>query len=187
MRPASHTRVFSALFFACCLLPGASCAGAAPRVSEEPLNNEQARLFEHGVDFIGRLGGLEGRWLDDWNRDLQQRVAESDLIAIVVVRRERTDKDPDNGVTHRLYGEVERTLRGNQPKDLTIELAVRQSEPGFVSVDDNLGRLQDARLVAYVRRYRTETGAIANHFHLSPASDEVVLETEARLAALASH
>jgi hypothetical protein len=156
----------------------ASCASGARRVSDAPLSDEEARLFEHGVDFVGRLP--DGRWREVYDRDLAHRVASSDLIAIVNVRQSRTDRDPEQHVVHRLYGEVERTLRGEAPGP-KIELLVRQGEPGFRSIDDNLTRLQDARLVVYVKWYETEQG-VAGHFHLSPASDDVVQETEARVA-----
>jgi hypothetical protein len=163
------------------LLVGAmGCASGPGHVSDAPLSSEEERLFEHGVDFVGRVAGLEGRWRMDYDHDLEQRVASADLIAIVNVRKSRTDRDPEQHVIHRLYGDVERTLRGVAPS-AEIELLVRQGEPGFRSIDDNLTRLQDARLVVYVKWYETERG-VAGHFHLSPASDDVVQETEARLA-----
>jgi hypothetical protein len=159
----------------------ASCAhqqGAHDRA----LTPEEARLFEHGVDFIGRLSGLEGKWRTDWDHDLEERVKGADLIAIVLLRSSRTDRDPEQRITHRFYGDVERALRGTPPAK-PIELVVNQGELGFTSVDNNLLRLQGARVLAYVRWYRDETGMLANHFHLSPASDEVVEAAAARVAA----
>jgi hypothetical protein len=165
-----------AAFLLACVL--ASCAGGPAPISDAPLSAEEERLFEHGVDFVGRLP--DGRWRDEYDRDLTHRVAKADLIAIVNVRKSRTDRDPEQRVIHRIYGEVERTLRGVAPSP-EIELLTRQGEPGFRSIDDNLTRLQDARLVVYVKWYETEQG-VAGHFHLSPASDDVVQETEARVA-----
>jgi hypothetical protein len=165
------------------LLAAAGLAGcAAPRnpPADGPLSAEEERLFEHGVDFVGRIGGLEGRWKEEYDRDLARRVAAADLIAIVYVRKSRTDRDPHERVIHRLYGDVERTLHGVAPGP-ELELLARQGDAGFRSIDDNLLRLQDARLVVYVKWYETETG-LAGHFHLSPASDDVVQQTEARVA-----
>ena len=148
-------------------------------VHDQTLTPEEARLFEHGVDFIGRLSGLEGKWRSDWDRDLEQRVQGADLIAIVTLRRSRTDRDPEQRITHRFYGEVEQAIHGTAPEG-PIELVVNQGDPGFVSVDNNLSRLQGARVLVYVRWYRSETGDLANHFHLSPASDEVIEAASAR-------
>jgi hypothetical protein len=173
----SHFAHSSVLLVALAL---SACASSHREVSDAPLSAEEERLFEHGVDFVGRLGGLEGRWKEDYDRDLAHRVAASDLIAIVYVRKSRTDRDPEERVIHRLYGDVERTLHGVAPGP-ELELLARQGDPGFRSIDDNLLRLQDARLVVYVKWYETETGT-AGHFHLSPASDDVVQETEARVS-----
>jgi hypothetical protein len=74
---------------------------------------------------------------------------------------------------------VERAIRG-KPPERAIELVVNQGDTGFVSVDNNLLRLQGARVLVYVRWYRAETGELANHFHLSPASDEVIEAATAR-------
>jgi hypothetical protein len=158
-----------------------ACARHGQPVNHAPLTSDEARLFEHGIDFVGRVSGLEGRWRHDYERDLAQRVASSDVIAIVMVRRSRTDRDPEQRITHRLYGDVERTLRGSLPGP-ELELLARQGERGFMSIDDNLGRLHDGRFVAYVKWYETESGALAGHFHLSPASDDVIQETESKLA-----
>jgi hypothetical protein len=171
----SHfARPLLALLLGCLL----GCASGPAPLSDAPLSAEEERLFEHGVDFVGRLP--DGRWRHEYDRDLSHRVAKSDLIAIVNVRKSRTDRDPEQRVTHRIYGDVERTLRGVAPGP-EIELLARQGEPGFRSIDDNITRLQDARLVVYVKWYETEHG-VAGHFHLSPASDDVVQETEARVA-----
>ena len=77
---------------------------------------------------------------------------------------------------------MERTIRGKAP-GRPIELVVNQGDAGFVSVDNNLSRLQGARVLVYVRWYRAETGELANHFHLSPASDEVIEAASARASA----
>lgn len=171
---------FVAHFATALALLSVACAGQGGAVNTTPLSREEARLFDRSVDFMGRVGGLEGRWREDWDRDLSRRVAASDLIVIVHVRKSRTDRDPEGRITHRLYGDVERILRGSAPGP-EIELFVREGEPGFTSIHENLLRLQGARLVAYVKWYESETGR-EGHFHLAPASPDVVQETEARLA-----
>jgi hypothetical protein len=157
------------------------CGAGRHAVRDAELTGEEARLFEHGADFIGRLSGLEGKWRSDWDRDLAERVKAADLIAIVNLRRSRTDRDPEMRITHRFYGDVERAIQGSAPAQ-SLELVVNQGDAGFPSVDGNLTRLQGARVLVYVRWYRSETGAIENHFHLSPASDEVIAAAASRVA-----
>jgi hypothetical protein len=157
------------------------CGGAqTSSAPSPPLPPEQARVFDQGVDFIGRLAGLEGRWREEWDQDLATRVAAADVIAVVRIKTVRTDIDPERRSTHRLVASVEREIAGKAPRE--IELAVRQDAAGFAGVDANLARLQTDSYIAFVKWFTTTTGARAAHFHLSPASDEVLLETEAVVA-----
>jgi hypothetical protein len=157
----------------------ASCAGSAPRVeSAPPLTPAQAQAFDHGVDFVATLDGLEGRWRDDWDRDLSTRVEIANRIALVTVRTLRTDLDPQQQVTYRLVAEVDRELVGREgPKE--IELAVSAEERGFSSVHENLARIADRQYIAYVT-----AGPDGPSWHLSPATPQVVSETESKITAL---
>jgi hypothetical protein len=165
---------------AACLLAGA-CGGKSPaEVQYAEATPEQERVFEHGVDFVAALEGLEGRWRDDWDRDLQTRVASADFIGTIKVKTLLTETDPEQRVTHRLVGNVQRTLAGKA--DTEIELRVREGQPGFLSVHDNLQRIQEREFVAFVKWYRDDVGERAAHFHLSPASEAIVSETESTVA-----
>lgn len=167
-----RTVLLTALLFAL------ACGGAqqAPKTSL-PLTEEQAKSFEDGVDFVASFEGIEGRWRDDWERDLQVRVGDADVIALVTVRTLRTDTDPEQRVTHRILARVDRQLAGLAADEL--ELTVRADALGFSSVHENLTRLGDKQFVAYVKR-----GPERLHWHLSPASDQVLLETERRITQL---
>jgi hypothetical protein len=158
------------------LLLACGASNPTPKTSP-PLTEEQAQSFENGVDFVASLEGIEGRWRDDWDKELQVRVGSSDLIALVTVRTLRTDTDPEQRVTHRLHARVDRELVGSANEE--IELAVHAEAPGFNSVHQNLARLSDKQFVAYVRR-----GPDALHWHLSPASEQVVTETESKITEL---
>jgi hypothetical protein len=165
------------LFAVCSLLLSLSCAGKTPEAQNRPpLTADQAQSFEDGVDFVATLEGIEGRWRDDWDKELDVRVGSADLIALVTIRTLRTDTDPEQRITHRLLAQVERELVGDA--DGEIELAVHADARGFTSVHENLGRLSDQQFVAYVRR-----GPEKLHWHLSPASEPVVSETESRISA----
>jgi hypothetical protein len=180
-RPASIRTVPCArgalLLLAGLALAGA-CGGKPPPATEyAAATPEQERVFEHGVDFVAALEGLEGRWRDDWDRDLQARVSGADFIGTVKVKTLLTETDPEQRVTHRLVASVERSISG-KADDKELELRVREGQVGFLTVHENLKRIQSRDFVAYVKWYRDDVGARAAHFHLSPASDVIVGETE---------
>ncbi len=183
MRLPRHVRIrLSTLVLATALGSGASLHGCASSQSHgqtaAALSAEDARLFECGVDFIARPDGLAGRWREDWSNDLDERVKKADAIANVTVRTLRTDTAPDRRVTHRLLVHVDRVIHGtlSEPE---LELTVRDGSQGFASVDQASARLTSQPFVAYVKRGRTEAGEPTLFFHLSPASEEVIGETEA--------
>jgi hypothetical protein len=161
------------------LLLTVACGGAQTTAVVAPLTPEQLKAFDHGIDFVTTLEGLEGRWRDDWDRDLQVRVSSADLIAAVTVRTLRTDTDPTQRVTYRLVAHVDRELVGGQ-RDKDIELAVHDDQSGYLSVRENMSRIADKQYVAYVKRgSRGE-----DDWHLSPASDQVLTETESKITQL---
>lgn len=141
---------------------------------------EQTRVFEHGVDFVAGLEGLEGKWRSDWEVDLSERVGSADVVAVVNFHTLRTDTDPSQRVTHHLLGRIEREMLG-EVKDDEIELTVREGEAGFPSVHDNLSRLTNRPFVLYAKWYRDDSGAREAHWHLSPASEPIVSATEAEV------
>src|SRR4051794_10753855 len=136
---------------ACLMLFAAACGGVKKPAPQQlaPLSEEQARAFDDGVDFVATLEGLEGRWRDDWDHDLSVRVGAAELIAVVTVRTMRTDTDPQQDVTYRLLGHVERALLGNKPAD-DVELATMPNDPGYRSVQAGLTRIADQKFIAYV-------------------------------------
>jgi hypothetical protein len=175
------------VLLAAVLAAGAGCKGSSQKTTTPTqLTTEDAALFEQGVDFIAKLEGLEGRWREDWERDLQGRVQRADLVAVVTVRTLRTDTDPERRVTHRVVAHVDRVIRGQAPTS-ELELAVREGAAGFASVDQAVGRLPQQTLVAYVKWVMGELGEPVAHFHLSPASEEVVAATEGWVARIKEH
>lgn len=174
-------RRLASLLLACgSLLGGAAChkAPTSPGVASAPLSADEARLFERGVDFVAKPEGLEGRWREDWDAELEQRVRSADLVALVTVRTLRTDTAPDQRVTHRLAAHVDRVITGKGPSD-ELELASDESAAGFASLDQAISRMADQKFVAFVKwSPDASSGEPVAHFHLSPASAEVLTQTE---------
>ncbi|HEX6239362.1 MAG TPA: hypothetical protein VFZ61_00655, partial [Polyangiales bacterium] len=80
---------------------------------------------------------------------------------------------------HTLNASIERSLFG-EAKDL--QLRVSEGQPGFPTVHDNLQRVESRDFVVYVKWYLDGDGDRSAHFHLSPASDVIVAETERSVA-----
>jgi len=156
-----------------------ACGGAKPATVVVPLTPEQTKAFDNGVDFVTTLEGLEGRWRDDWDQDLQVRVATADLIAAVTVRTLLTQTDPSQRPTYRLVAHVDREMVGEE-SDKELELSVSDQQLGYLSVRENMERIADKKYVVYLKR-DTESGV---SWHLSPASDQVVSETESKITQL---
>jgi hypothetical protein len=161
----------------CALFMATACGGAS-RPVVAPLTESQQRAFDNGVDFVASLEGLEGRWRDDWDRDLSERVGAADVIALVTVQTLRTDTDPQQRVTYRLLAHVDRAMVG-APRGDELALAASPDEPGFSTIHDNPARVTDKQFIVYVR-----PGPNGDRWHLSHATDSVLTETERKITEL---
>ena len=156
------------------LLGVASC-GASRGSSMRPhaeFTAEDARLFEDGVDLIENPDQLEGQWKLDWDRDLDRRVAQSDLIVIGTVNTLRDDVDLDQNTSYQIVLATERALVGEKPGSEMI-LISRQGATGYSSVQEHRGHLLGRKLIAFVRYAIGENDAAVAHFHLSSPSEAV--------------
>jgi hypothetical protein len=173
-----------ALGLALLALFAVACGGARlePTVSS-PFTEADAGPFDDAVDRLEVPEQLPGGWGTRWAAQLRHRAARSDVIAVVHVPATRIDSTPERVTTYRLLATVERTLKGDAFE--TLELPIREGELGWETVQGHEDRILDARFVAYVKWYRpSEDEPVRAHFHLSPASEEVVRATEAALAAV---
>src|SRR4051794_29404001 len=101
------------------LLAVAGCGGSQGmhgklRPSSE-FTPRDSGLFEDGVDLIDDPQGLEGQWRDDWENDLNERIARSDVIAVGSVNTLRTDVDLEHQTSYRVVFAFERKLVGEPP------------------------------------------------------------------------
>ncbi len=134
------------------------------------------RCSRTGSILVADPEGLEGRWREDWSRELDQRVSWSDVIAVVSIQTVRTDTDPNRQTTLRLIAEPSRTLLGEVPDE--IELKVSQNEEGFSTVEGNSRQILDTELIAFLKWYQAEDGSVLPHWHLAPASQPVLSRVE---------
>lgn len=164
------------------LLPVLVALGCAPALAPEPvatapLSAEEALLYENGVDHVADPEALEGRWREDWSRELDDRVSGADVVAVVTVKTLRTDTDPGRHVTYRLVLETDRQIVGEIPDDLS--LSVSEADGGFNSVDGNERRILDQSFVLFAK-YELAAGnsKVTIRWHLAPATDAVVARVD---------
>lgn len=159
----------------------ASCGGSsgmhgALRPSSE-FTTRDTGLFEDGVDLIEDPQGLEGKWRDDWENDLNERIARSDVIALGSVSTLSTDQDLEHQTSYRVVFAFERGLVGEPPAS-EMNLVSRGGAPGFASIERDRANLLNHKLVVFMKYAAAgadDKTAVVTHFHLSPPSD-VVLE-----------
>ena len=150
----------------------AGCGGRQDRVQTgSEFTEREIALFEDGIDLIDDPKGLEGRWREDWDNDLNDRIASSDVIAYGTVTTLRTDVDLDHRTSYRLVFALEQTLKG-EPQQAEFSLLSRGGAPGFATVDRDRERILNRKLVVFLK-YAAGAPPVL-HFHLSPPSDIVL-------------
>lgn len=158
----------------------AACGGAPPRRTIVPMTPEAELSFENGIDFIDDPSILEGNWLEDWERDIAQRVELCDAVLVVRVTAVHQNVDLERNSSYRLVAHIE-TVRFGVGFEDDITLVSRQGEAGYPSVHGNQSRLLQQQFVAYLRFVETEGGEIVPRWHLSPAADRIVRRTNSLL------
>ena len=165
--------VLLSLLLAC---GGGAAESARPR-SADPLTEEQATVFEDGVDFVADPTVLEGAWRESWTRELDLRVSDANAVALVTVHTLRTDVDLDRRTTFRLLFNVERTLLGSVDPDLTLRVV--EGDAGFASLTGNEQRILNQPFVLFLRWAQAPgSEEVVARWHLSPAADGVVDRVE---------
>jgi hypothetical protein len=167
----------SLILLAAPVLLSACGSTAPPARATTPFTAEHAEVFEDGVDFIADPTHLEGAWREDWSRDLDQRVSESDLIARITVHTLRTDTDLERINTYRLQAKIDEALWGEPPED-EVTLTVREGEAGFGTLEGNDRRILNQPFLAFIKWYDAPDGQVRPHWHLAPATEPVVSRVE---------
>jgi hypothetical protein len=137
-------------------------------------------LFEDGVDMIGEPDGLSGRWAEDWSTELRDRVQRSDLIAILTVNTLRTEVSPDQRSTHWLVAEVGDVLKGQY--DGELGLATMETSIGFSTVERERADMLHKPMVVFAKWVADDAGVVRAHWHLAPATKNIVSAVRLSLA-----
>jgi len=161
-----------------------ACGGKStttPARPSSPFTEQDLKLFDDGVDLVADPDGLAGRWADDWNLEMRERVERSDLIALLEVSTLLTDTDPEGHTTHRLVVKLDKILKG-QPPSMELNLSSADGAVGFPTVDSNKGRLLHMNLLLLLKWVEQPDGGVSSHFHLASSSDKVVSRVVAHIA-----
>ncbi|MCS6857057.1 MAG: hypothetical protein NZM37_05050 [Sandaracinaceae bacterium] len=148
--------------------------GSGKGIVVRPMGPEEALLFDNGVDLIQTPNLLQGNWLESWEQETEQRVKESDLIAVVRIDTFSSDVSPSGERSHRLHTHIEAIKHGHFDKN-ELDLVVRAKDPGEGTLRNRDAQLVGKRFVAFIRWFReSPESPIVPRFHLSPASDPVL-------------
>lgn len=158
------------------------CGSAAPSVTiSSPFLAEHRLLFDDGADFFDDPVALQGAWRDASIRDTYDRVDAADLVVVVTIDSSHADSDPSGLTSYRLVGQVERNVLGAAAVP-QLNLLSGPESPGYATIRNNGPRLLNSRFVVYLKWYTDAEGEIRSHWHLSPASNPVLIEVERAVA-----
>lgn len=179
----SWLRLVTSLAFA--IAAGLQGCASASGVSglhkpSSPLMEADKLLFENGIDMIGEPDGLSGRWAEDWSNDLRDRVERSDLIAVLTVNTLRTEVSPDQRSTHWLVSEVGDVLKGQY--DGELGLAANEDAIGFDTVERERSNILHKPMVVFAKWVADDVGVVRAHWHLAPATKNIVSAVRLSLA-----
>jgi hypothetical protein len=161
---------------------GCGAHGAASSRSSVPLSARELVLFEDGADLLANPDVLQDRWKADYDRELDERIAASDLVALGVVTNVRSDLDPDGKTNFRLLFSVERTLAG-EADSTELSLTSLDGSAGSATIRDNRAKLLQRPMVVFVKYGAGKNGGTTAHFHLALRSKTIetrVDENEAK-------
>lgn len=169
--PSSVPLVFAALLLAGC--------GTTFRAGS-PWDPNEGRFFDDGIDLIAEPSKLSGEWAYRHEEELDARVSLADLIAVVEVGTVQTTEDLDGSEAKRIDTAVTDVLYGATP---TSAIALRSSESslGYPLILRHERHLAGTQL-AFLRWFDDGNGGLGHHFHLAPASPEILKAVRKRIA-----
>ena len=116
-----------------------------------------------------------------YGNEFDARVSLADLVAEVEVISLQTNSDLDGLEAKRIVVSVVRELFGLAPAR-NLALLSRPEALGYTLIQRHEGQLS-GKFVAFIRFFEGEGGALEHHFHLSPASKQVLEATRTKVSA----
>jgi hypothetical protein len=162
-----------------CLLMacGGSTSGGAGAV-KSPFLPEDEALFDGGVEFVDDPEKLTGRWREDWERELSDRVARADAVFIGEVVATRLGADVRGESFVDIGFSVQKKLLGKLGG--SVELRSRTGDAGHRTLARAGDRLLGGNYVAFVK-WVEEDGKVRGRFHLAHASRFVLSAVQFQL------
>jgi hypothetical protein len=171
-----HATVTRAAWLCALLLCASACGGSgASVVKPGEFNAQHALLFDDGVDLIEDPSGLSGRWRDDWESELGQRLELADVVASGTVSTVREEIDPEGHASYHVLFRVHKAFKG-KPRGSEIILGSHEGASGFASIEQHREHMVDRNMIVFVRYAAgtdTSLSAVTPHFHMMPPSDAV--------------
>ena len=155
----------------------ASCGTAF--TAGQPWDPNEGRFFDDGIDLIAEPSKLSGEWAFRCDEELGARVSLADLIAVVKVGTVQTTQDLDGLEAKRIDTSIVEVLYGQTP---TGAFALRSSKEsmGYPLIIRHERHLTGSQLL-FLRWFEDDKGALDHHFHLSPASPEVLKKVRRKI------
>jgi hypothetical protein len=155
------------VFLAAC----GSSSGPQALTPSGPWSPELATVFDDTIDFVLLRTILGTSWFDEYGAQLERRLDEADIIAVVAVRSMApAQADEEFGS---MEVEVEHVFRGGVAPGARLVLEL----PGSATArfEEERSRVEEAvHFVAYVRLYADEAAAVRNHWHLSLKDNDLL-------------
>jgi hypothetical protein len=167
------SRLLSATLVAVSLGCGPASGPGALEPTQE-WSEDLAATFDDGFDFVTPLRTIMGTpWFDEYAVQLERRLAEADVVAVVAVRSVLPAGQGQAFGT--LEVDVEEPLLGPVSRGTVLRLDVANGSNSAEQLEAERARIDElGRFVAYVRLYVGETGETRAHWHLSPRDDDLL-------------
>ena len=149
-----------------------ACGGpATPQIRTTAFLEGHEFLFENGLDLIVDPGALEGTWLNEWRQQLDRRVQEADVIALVTVNTVRVDTDLERRQTIRLVATPDRFFVGaDNVQEGDLVLSAREGETGYGTLESQERQVLNTQFFAFIKWKEVLDGQVQARWHLTPVS-----------------
>jgi hypothetical protein len=160
--------IYKIISFFSYLLLFTNCSAATQNLSV--WNPDEAQFFDDSIDIIDDYNNLSGQWAFDAKEEFNGRSNLADIIAIVNITSIQTSQDNSGKEEKRIEMEVTQLIYGTLESN-NIVLATNAESKSYTLIMRYEKNLKGEHLL-FLRRFKTTEG-FGEHFHISPASDNL--------------